>query len=620
MLERGRVLGDRYEIIEEIGSGGMAVVYKAQDYKLRRLVAIKVLKREYTEDEMVLGKFRKEALSAGSLTHPNIVAVYDLGHEDDMDYIVMEYIDGITLKEYIQRRDMLSSEEVVKISIKIAEALKSAHANGIIHRDIKPQNIMVTPQGDVKVTDFGIAKATTSTTVTQQGEALGSVHYFSPEQARGSFVDSRSDLYSLGITMYEMATKKLPFTADTPVAVAMKHLHEALPDPGELAPQLWPGLIDIIVKLTQKRPEQRYQTADELIQDLKFIYKDHRYRVSPRKAEPVAASEYTATRPPVKTRAQQERERQQLMAQREERRRQQKKRQGMIISLSVLGVVLLVLLVVIFRFALAGGSSSQNSEISQMSNGSSSVANQESPTAAESQAQSQQVAETSEAEQVLMPQVSGLSYEEARSRLNQAQISFTVQEAYDDQVEVGYVISQQPGEGAAITDSTSVVLVVSLGPEQTYVPVPNVTNMSREEAAQRLQEAGLSIGNESEEHSSTYPEGYVINQSPSGDTEVPAGSAVDITVSLGPAESSSSQSGGTITIMQPFAASGDSGHLVVQAYDAQNQSSTIYDSEVTYDFIQLLGGSLKVNYPAGTTRIEVYMNDTLIMSETVQNG
>ncbi len=259
MLEAGRVLGRRYEILEEIGSGGMAIVYKARDYKLSRLVAIKVLKQEFALDETILNKFKKEALAAGSLTHPNIVAVYDLGHEIGCDYIVMEYIDGITLKEYIKRRDMLSSEEVVKIAIKIAEALKVAHAGGIIHRDIKPQNIMVTPSGDVKVTDFGIAKAATQTTVTATGETLGSVHYLSPEQARGGEVDIRSDLYSLGITMYEMATKELPFTAETPVAVAMKQIHENFPDPAAKAPQLWPGLRDIILKLTQKLPEWRYQ-------------------------------------------------------------------------------------------------------------------------------------------------------------------------------------------------------------------------------------------------------------------------------------------------------------------------------------------------------------------------
>ena len=249
MLEAGRVLGRRYEIISEIGSGGMANVYKARDQKLDRLVAIKVLKQEFTMDNTILEKFRKEALAAGGLNHPNIVSVYDMGHELGSEYIVMELIDGITLKEYIRKRGHLTSEEIIKISIRVAEALKAAHENGIIHRDIKPQNIMVTPSGEVKVTDFGIAKGVSSTTVTASGETLGSVHYLSPEQARGSKVDARSDLYSLGITMYEMATSQLPFTADTPVAVAMKQLNEMLPNPMAKAPDLWPGLADIIIRL-----------------------------------------------------------------------------------------------------------------------------------------------------------------------------------------------------------------------------------------------------------------------------------------------------------------------------------------------------------------------------------
>ena len=268
MLEPGRVLGRRYEIIQEIGSGGMANVYKARDNKLNRLVAIKVLKQEMALDDTIHEKFRKEALAAGSLNHPNIVSVYDMGHELGSDYIVMELIEGITLKEYIKRRDTMSCEEVLKISIKIADALKAAHQNGIIHRDIKPQNIMVTPQGDVKVTDFGIAKAATSGTATATGETLGSVHYLSPEQARGAEVDARSDLYSLGITMYEMATKELPFVADTPVAVAMMQLHDPFPNPMTKAPHLWDGLCDIIIKLTQKKPELRYQSADALIIDM----------------------------------------------------------------------------------------------------------------------------------------------------------------------------------------------------------------------------------------------------------------------------------------------------------------------------------------------------------------
>ena len=248
MLKPGMILNERYEIVKVIGEGGMAVVYKGIDHKLHRDVAIKVLRAELSADEVVVSKFRKEGLNAASLSHNNIVGVYDLGRQSGSDYIVMEYIDGITLKEYIERRKKLTNDEIFKISVKIADALKAAHANGIIHRDIKPQNIMVTPKGVVKVTDFGIAKATTTTTMTAQNEAMGSVHYFSPEQARGQKVDVRSDLYALGITMFEMATQSLPFEGDTAVATAMKQIHDPLPDIAALNPEIWPGLVGIIRK------------------------------------------------------------------------------------------------------------------------------------------------------------------------------------------------------------------------------------------------------------------------------------------------------------------------------------------------------------------------------------
>lgn len=601
MLEPGMVLGRRYEIVGEIGAGGMAIVYKAKDYKLRRMVALKVLKREYSEDEAVLNKFKKEALAAGSLTHPNIVAVYDFGQEYNIDYIVMEYIDGITLKEYIKRRDMLSPEEVVKIAIKIAEALKVAHTNGIIHRDIKPQNIMVTPQGDVKVTDFGIAKAATSSTITNQGEALGSVHYFSPEQARGSFVDARSDLYSLGITMYEMVTKQLPFTGETPVAVAMKQLHEPLPDPQRISPRLWPGLRDIILKLTQKRPELRYQTADALIQDMKRVYKNPSIRISS-EGERTQRSDYTGYRPPVKSREEQERERRLLAAQREERRKQQKRRRNMIITAAVLGILLLILLIVLLSALLSGSPSAEQSgtESSQISQIESSAL------------------ESSLQVYAKMPDVEGKAYDEAKQKLNDQGIHFELKQEYSSDVEVGYIIRQEPGAGTELKDDTAVVLYVSMGKEQNFVPVPNVIGMTREAAEQLLKENGLEVGEVSFDYNATYSEGYVINQGTPKDTEVPEGSQVDITVSLGSGDSSEAQtSGGTLSITQPFSKEGESGVLVVQAYDAQNNATKIHDNEVSYSLFEKQGGVLKVNYPAGTTRIEVYLDGEKILSETV---
>ena len=614
MIDPGIVLSKRYEILGEIGAGGMAHVYKAKDYKLRRMVALKVLKHEYYQDEAVLSKFKKEALAAGGLTHPNIVAVYDLGQEYNIDYIVMEYIDGLTLKEYIKRRDMMGSEEVLKIAIKIAEALKAAHANGIIHRDIKPQNIMVTQQGDVKVTDFGIAKAATSSTITQQGEALGSVHYFSPEQARGSFVDARSDLYSLGITMYEMITKQLPFTGDTPVAVAMKHLHDPLPEPQKMAPQIWPGLRDIIVKLTQKRPELRYQSAEELILDMKRVYKNPGFRIRPVQPKDVPVrNEYGATRrPPVKSREEQERERQILIAQREERMRQQKRRKNLIIACGAMGILLLVLLVFLMKAILSG-----DTENNESSKPNSVVTEEQNSSYMESEASENSSEEESSVVYPKMPTVKGMYYRDAQSILKDMKIQFETVEEYDSEVEAGYIIMQEPTAETEVTDNVKVVLHISMGAEQKLVKVPDVTNMTLDEAETLLNENGLELGEVSSDFSSVYEEGIVINQGTVEESEVLEGTQIDVTVSLGEEESSEVKKGGTITITSPFTKEDEKGNMVVQAYDEQNKAMKIHDTEVSYNLFRTSGGAIKVNYPAGTTKVEVFLDGKLIMSETV---
>jgi len=222
----GQILGNRYLLLEKIGGGGMAVVYKAKCTLLNRFVAIKILRSEFTNDEEFVKRFRIEAQSVASLSHPNVVSIYDVGDQDDVHYIVMEYVDGMTLKEYINKHGALNWQDAIKITIQICSAIEHAHKNKIVHRDIKPHNILMTKEGIAKVTDFGIARAVTSSTITMVGSTIGSVHYFSPEQARGGFIDEKSDLYSLGIAMYEMVVGRVPFDGDTPVAVALKHIQE----------------------------------------------------------------------------------------------------------------------------------------------------------------------------------------------------------------------------------------------------------------------------------------------------------------------------------------------------------------------------------------------------------
>lgn len=267
MIQPGVILGDRYEIIELIGTGGMADVYKARCHKLNRYVAIKVLKAEYSLNKNFVSKFRVEAQSAAGLMHPNIVNVYDVGEEDGMYYFVMELVEGITLKNYIEKKMSLSAKEAISIAIQVSMGIEAAHNNGIIHRDIKPQNIIISKEGKVKVADFGIARATTSDTITSH--AMGSVHYTSPEQARGGYSDAKSDIYSIGISMFEMVTGRVPFDGETTVAIAIKHIQEELPSPRLFVPDLPISVEQIIFKCTQKNPDRRYPNMGELIADLK---------------------------------------------------------------------------------------------------------------------------------------------------------------------------------------------------------------------------------------------------------------------------------------------------------------------------------------------------------------
>jgi serine/threonine-protein kinase len=264
----GQLLGNRYELIERIGGGGMAIVYKARCRLLNRYVAVKILRSEFTDDEEFVKRFRIEAQAAASLSHPNIVSIFDVGHDGNTHYIVMEYIDGITLKEYIAQRGALPWKEAVGIAIQICSAIEQAHKNHIVHRDIKPHNILITKEGIAKVTDFGIARAVTSATITMAGSTIGSVHYFSPEQAKGAFTDEKSDLYSLGITIYEMVTGKLPFDGESPVAVALKHIQEKAERPADVNPAIPKGVNDLIVRAIKKDQNLRYQTASDMLADL----------------------------------------------------------------------------------------------------------------------------------------------------------------------------------------------------------------------------------------------------------------------------------------------------------------------------------------------------------------
>lgn len=272
MISPGMLIGERYEIIDRVGSGGMADVYNGKDLRLNRNVAIKILKQEYSNDAKFVSKFRAEAQSVAGLSHPNVVNVYDVGEDDNLYYIVMELVEGITLKKFIEKKGKLEINEAIGIGIQIAQGIEEAHKNHIIHRDIKPQNIIISREGKVKVTDFGIAKAATSNTITSN--AMGSVHYISPEQARGGYSDEKSDIYSLGVTIYEMLLGKVPFEGESTVSVAFAHVHEEAAHLDEVDPSIPRSLSRIVQKCMQKKPDMRYESADALIMDLRRAVSD----------------------------------------------------------------------------------------------------------------------------------------------------------------------------------------------------------------------------------------------------------------------------------------------------------------------------------------------------------
>lgn len=281
----GTILGSRYQLIEKIGEGGMAVVYKAKCLLLNRYVAVKILKEEYSNNFEFMNKFRKEAAAAASFSANNIVNIYDVGSDNNINYIVMELINGKTLKEVIHERGRLSVDDTLSIGIQIAKALECAHKNGIIHRDIKPQNILVTDDGTVKVTDFGIAKAASSDTITHTSKVIGSAHYFSPEQAKGKIVDYRTDIYSLGIVLYEMITGRVPFDGDSAVSVALKHIQEPIISPKLIISNVPDNLSNLILRATEKEPARRYQTSSDILSDLKKIQNNYSFTVINSKSE-----------------------------------------------------------------------------------------------------------------------------------------------------------------------------------------------------------------------------------------------------------------------------------------------------------------------------------------------
>ena len=484
----GRLLGNRYELLRKIGNGGMATVYRAKDHILNRNVAVKILKDEFTTDEEFVKRFNTEATNVASLTHPNIVSVYDVGHEGTLYYIVMELIQGKTLKEIIVADGKLSWKWSANVAIQIASALEAAHRNNIIHRDIKPHNIIITEDGIAKVTDFGIAKSVSNSTITAFGTTLGSVHYFSPEHARGGFTDAKSDIYSLGVVLYEMLTGKVPFDADTPVSVALKHMQEEPVEPRSINPEIPIAMNDIILKAMKKDPNERYQSATDMLRDLTLALKN---------PDGNLAGENTINDFP--TQVIHTIERQKLEQKGKENEKDKKKKKENFFTKHK-GLIITLILILLFALSLGGTILFMN---------------------------------MTKPKDVQVPNLVGKTIEEVQNTLKGTKLSYEIiEEKYDTKIDKGLVISQEPEykNNYRIKENQKMQIVVSLG--QKLTNVPKVTGMTEEEAKKKLDESELEVV-VIEEFDKKVEKGIVIKQDVDSETEVGAGSTVTITVSKG---------------------------------------------------------------------------------------
>ena len=521
----GRFLNNRYEILESIGVGGMADVYKALDHTLNRYVAIKVLKEELNSDETFVKKFRQEAMAAASLSHPNVVNIFDVGQEDSINYIVMELCEGVTLKEYIRRKGKLEIYETINIAIQIANGIQAAHDRGIIHRDIKPQNVIITTDGKAKVTDFGIAKAVSSQTIT--ASTVGSVHYISPEQARGSYCDGRSDIYSLGITIYEMLTGRVPFDGDSTVAVAFLHIQGEMIPPSTYEPMIPVSLEKIVMKCTQKRPEERYASALDLIADLrralmtpnedfvKIIRLDtsgETHIFSEDEAKKIK-EQTTGKTGVVRTK---EEDDYQLGIDEEEDTEEEDINVDSKFEKVIMGIGILVLICIIAIAVVLVGRALNVF-----------------PWLDSSKQTTAQIEESLGKNQTKMPDVVGLPLDEATQKLKENNLGRVLKEEESDEYEPGYVIRAEYAKGKVLEKNTTVTLYVSVTSNTVTIP-ESLIGKTEAAATNALKQLGLMVKTQTGS-SSTVEKGHVYGCNPKTGTDVKVGTEVIVYISSGPA-------------------------------------------------------------------------------------
>ena len=559
MLEIGSFLSDRYEILSKVGAGGMSDVYKAKDHILSRFVAIKVLKQEFSEDSSFVTKFRAEAQSAAGLEHPNIVNIYDVGSENGLYYIVMEYVEGITLKTYIEKKGQLSFKESASIAIQVARGIEAAHNKNIIHRDIKPQNIIISTDGKVKVTDFGIAKATSSNTISS--DVMGSVHYASPEQARNGFVDGRSDIYSLGIVMFEMVTGRVPFDGDTTVAVALQHLQEEIARPSIYAPDLPISFEKIILKCTQKTPDRRYQTIEELLTDIRrsLAHPDEDFVtiaplvdggktkvISPEELDKIKEGRGVAedlndddTDADDDEYADDEDDDDEydesLLDDDDDEEDEDDDDDGKLLNpkmdkaITIMGIVTAVIIVIVIIYlalSVAGVfkfGGKKNSESQQT----------ESQTQTESESESETQTET----EGQMIDIRGMSVEDAQKAVDRLKLDLTVFafETKQSDEKDGTILDQDVKAGDTVKRGSQINVVIAGKGDSTseMVKIPSVIGKTKSSAKSTLESAGFSVTFEYGDYNDSVAADVVTAQSPSAKKQAAKGSTVTVTLSPG---------------------------------------------------------------------------------------
>ena len=651
MVSIGTIIGDRYEILEKVGSGGMADVFRAKCHRLNRYVAIKILKQDYSEDTKFVTKFRGEAQAIAGISHPNIVGIYDVGEENGMYYIVMELVDGITLRKFIEEKGKLSVKEAVGIALQIANGLEAAHSNHIIHRDIKPQNILIARDGTAKVTDFGIAKAASSNTIT--ANAMGSVHYISPEQARGGYSDEKSDIYSLGVTMYEMLSGTLPFNGESAVAIALAHIQEEAVPLAALDATIPKGISNIVNKCMQKKTELRYSCVADLIADLKMFLQD------PSGDYGVIGNLYKndgtifMSKDDVNTLRDASRKGMGPVEQKPEPQEPEepeepesnsdvdpKLEKALVFgSIGVAIIIGLVILYMVGRVLGFWGSAKPESNSGSSSTTASETAKPGSDTSGD---------------EITLEDYANKIKDYVETDLSNYDITCTVTEEASDEIEKGYVIRTSPAAGSTVAKGGKVELIVSSGVEQVsipdttgdtitdayqtlndkgfkvkqgedvyssqaigkvaytkpaagkkvdkgatitiypskgeetkYVKVPNLLGMTRSQAKSALEKAGLKYGSETKSYSSTQ-KNRVCVQSVSSGNEVEEGSTVDVTLSLGPEKTYTYE--GSVTIANPFEYETDSGIIKVILKQDGNTTTVREEQKTYYDFPWTLDG------------------------------